>query len=82
MELNKINEILKKELEIENNFLINNIEKQKKQIFELKNSNEKLKQENIYIKNEYENLKKEYDAIIYSRSFKIIKRIKSIIKRG
>lgn len=42
---------------------------------------DELKKDNLYFKEENERLNKELDAIIYSRSYKIIKKINKLIGR-
>ncbi len=68
MELNKKNEIINKELIIENNILIENLQKKREEV-------QNLKKENEY-------LRRKLDQIIYSRSYKAVQKIKKIIKRG
>lgn len=68
MEVEKELEIINRELEIENNTLVQNIEKRKEQIKILQDENKKLREE--------------LDKIIYSRSYKMMQKIKGIIKRG
>ena len=84
---NNEDQILKRELEIENNLLIQNIsqfkyqvQEKEKEIEELKKENSILKNENIITKESYKNLQDEYNKIIYSRSYKITRKIINIIK--
>lgn len=72
MEEKKKLEILKRELEIENNILKQNYKQEKD---ENKKKIDRLEQE----RNE---LQSKLDSIIYSRSYKLIQKIKNILKRG
>lgn len=68
MELSEKLKIINQELTIENNFL-----------------KEKLKEQNTYIKTleeEKQNLREELDSIIYSRSYKIMQKVKKVVKRS
>lgn len=82
------NEILKRELEIENNVLIQNIknlkaqtQEKEKKINELEKNNKTLISNYNKLQNDYNFFKDEYNKIIYSRSYKFIMKIKSLIKR-
>lgn len=67
MELNNKMDIINRELTIENNVLIENMQKKDRYIESLEKQNRTL-QENL-------------DSIIYSRSYKAVQKIKKIIKR-
>lgn len=68
MELSEKLKIINRELELEKNILMSNIEENKKYI-------QLLEQEN-------QELRESLDKIIYSRSYKMMQKIKRIIKRG
>lgn len=89
METIKKYEILNNELTIENEILMNNLQKiksdceqTKKLNIELEYKNIELKNSNEFLKKEYEELRNEMDKIKYSRSYKFINKIKKIVKRG
>lgn len=67
MELNNKMDIVNRELTIENNVLIENMQKKDRYIESLEKQNRTL-QENL-------------DSIIYSRSYKAVQKIKKLIKR-
>lgn len=75
MEENKKNEILKKTYEIEKSVLMENLKKRDIDIENLKNENNRLIDIN-------KNLQSELDKIIYSRSYKIVKKLTKLVKRG
>ena len=81
MELIEITNILNKELKIENEVLMQNMEKKNSIIKELEQENINLKNENNRLKQEYENIQKEYNKIIYSRSYKLTQKIVKFIKK-
>ena len=81
MELIEITNILNKELKIENEVLMQNMEKKNSIIKELEQENIKLKNENNRLKQEYEKIQKEYNKIIYSKSYKIMQKIVKFIKK-
>lgn len=81
MELIEISNILNKELKIENEVLMQNMEKKKSTIKELEQENINLKNENNRVKQEYEKIQEEYNKIIYSRSYKITQKIVKLIKK-
>ena len=81
--------IINKELEIENNILIENLKNKEKKMDNLKKENELLEQKNEDLKAEKEfiikenqDLRDELDKIVYSRSYKMIQKAKKIIRRG
>lgn len=89
MDLNETTKILNKELQIENDVLMQNIEKKNISIKELENKNadlisniDTLTKNYKDLQEEYKILQNEYNKIIYSRSYKIIQKVKRIIKRG
>lgn len=67
MELSEKFDIIKKELELEKEILIKNNEESKKRI--------------QFLENENKELRESLDKIIYSRSYKIMNKIKKVIKR-
>lgn len=67
MELNNKMDIINRELTIENNVLIENMQRKDRYIESLEKQNRTL-QENL-------------DSIIYSRSYKAVQKIKRLIKR-
>ena len=73
--------VLNKELEIENNILMEKIKEKTNLNEEYKKENRQLKEENEYLKNEYEKLSSEMERIIYSRSYKIASTISKKLKR-
>ena len=80
---NNEDQIIKRELEIENTVLIQNINQFKKKIQEKENYIKELELENKELKIVQENfydLQEKYNKIIYSRSYKIAKKIMKIIK--
>lgn len=80
---NNEDQIIKRELEIENTVLIQNINQFKKKIQEKENYIKELELENKELKIVQENfydLQEKYNKIIYSRSYKITKKIMKIIK--
>lgn len=81
MELIEITNILNKELKIENEVLMQNMEKKNSIIKELEQENINLKNENSRLKQKYENIQKEYNKIIYSRSYKLTQKIVKLIKK-
>ena len=81
MELNEIAKILNKELKIENEVVMQNMEKKNSIIKELEQENINLKNENNRLKQEYEKIQKEYNKIIYSRSYKLTQKIVKLIKK-
>lgn len=81
MELNEIVDILNKELKIENEVLMHNMEKKKSTIKELEQENINLKNENNRLKQEYEKIQEEYNKIIYSRSYKLTQKLVKLIKK-
>lgn len=74
MNENNKGDIINKELTIENGVLMENIQKKDKYIESLEKEKEKLKEDN-------KRLQENLDSIIYSRSYKFIKKINKIIKR-
>lgn len=82
MEENRKIKFINKELQIENDVLMSNLQKKIDENEELKSENENLKKENENLKNENQNLRSELDKIVYSRSYKMIQKAKKIIKRG
>lgn len=68
------NDIMTKELVIENRVLIENMQKRNKYIEDLKNENQNLNEKN-------KALQESLDLIMNSRSYKLIRKIKKIIKR-
>ncbi|MBO4816590.1 MAG: hypothetical protein J5507_06900 [Clostridia bacterium] len=81
MELNEIINILNKELKIENEVLMQNMEKKNTKISELEQENINLKNENSRIKQEYEKIQQEYNKIVYSRSYKLTQKLVKLIKK-
>lgn len=81
MELNEVAKILNKELKIENEVVMQNMEKKNTKINELEHENINLKNENIRLKQEYEKIQEKYNKIIYSRSYKITQKIVKLIKK-
>ena len=81
MELNEVANILNKELKIENEVLMQNMEKKNTKISELEHENIDLKNENTRLKQEYEKIQEKYNKIIYSRSYKITQKIVKLIKK-
>lgn len=81
MELNEITNILNKELKIENEVLMQNMEKKNTKISELEQENINLKNENNRIKQEYEKIQQEYNKIVYSRSYKLTQKLVKLIKK-
>ena len=81
MELNEIINILNKELKIENEVLMQNMEKKNTKISELEQENINLKNENNRIKQEYEKIQQEYNKIVYSRSYKLTQKLVKLIKK-
>lgn len=75
MELNEKNILINKELIIENDILMENLEQKKKEAQELKEKNQQL--ENIN-----HDLREQLDAITYSRSYKLTQALKKIVKRS
>lgn len=75
MELNEKNILINKELIIENDILMENLEQKKKEVQELKEKNQQL--ENIN-----HDLREQLDAITYSRSYKLTQALKKIVKRS
>lgn len=86
MEISEKYKILNKELNIENKILMENMQnkmnKTNEEMSKLKHENLVLKDENEFLKKEYEKLRIDMDKIIYSRSYKILNKLKGIIKRG
>lgn len=78
MEKLQVIQILKDELQLENEILMHNLEKKNQRIEELQEVEQTLENE----KKEYDRLLKEYNKIIYSRSYKMIQKLKGIIKKG
>ena len=78
MEKLEVIQILKDELQLENEILMHNLEKKNQRIEELQEVEQTLENE----KKEYDRLLKEYNKIIYSRSYKMIQKLKGIIKKG
>lgn len=68
MELSEKLEIINRELELEKEILIKNNEESKKRIQLLEKENKELRAS--------------LDEILYSRSYKIMNRIKKVMKRG
>lgn len=66
MELSEKFDIIKKELELEKEILIKNNEENKKRI--------------QFLENENKELRESLDKIIYSRSYKIMNKIKKVMK--
>lgn len=66
MELSEKFDIIKKELELEKEILIKNNEESKKRI--------------QFLENENKELRESLDKIIYSRSYKIMNKIKKVMK--
>lgn len=81
MELNEVAKILNKELKIENEVVMQNMEKKNTKISELEKENINLKNENSRLKQEYEKIQEKYNKIIYSRSYKITQKIVKLIKK-
>lgn len=81
MELIEITNILNKELKIENEVLMQNMEKKNSIIKELEQENINLKNENSRIKQEYEKIQQEYNKIVYSRSYKLTQKLVKLIKK-
>lgn len=81
MDLSEITKILNKELKIENEVLMQNVEKKNTIIKELKHENTNLKNENNRLKQEYEKIQENYNKIIYSRSYKLTQKIVKLIKK-
>lgn len=75
MELIEKLTLLKEELELENNLLKKKLKEKDEYMKELKKQNTELIENN-------KSLREELDAIIYSRSYKIIQKCKRLIKRG
>lgn len=89
MEAKKQNEIINRELVIENNVLMENLQKANEKVKNIQDDNQKLKNENQELKNRVKELEdrerqlqEELDKIIYSRSYKLIQKVKKIIQRG
>lgn len=82
------NEILLKTLQKENDLIIENTNKLKNKCNDLQNELNKVKAENDYqklvnsnLKEERDRLQQQLDSILYSRSYKIIQKIKKIVGR-
>lgn len=74
MNENGKNDIINRELAIENSVLLENMQKKNIYIENLEEEKQRLKKENKVLR---ENL----DSIMYSRSYKIIQKVKKIVKR-
>lgn len=81
MELNEVAKVLNKELKIENEVVMQNMEKKNTKISELEKENINLKNENSRLKQEYEKIQEKYNKIIYSRSYKLTQRLVKLIKK-
>ncbi len=84
---NNEEQILKKELEIENEVLMQNIkqfqdkiQEQEKEIQKIEVEKKILKDDNINIRKSYDMLQDEYNKIIYSRSYRITRKIVNLLK--
>lgn len=74
MNENSKNDIINRELTIENSILMENIQKKDRYIENLQEEKQNLEKRN-------RDLQKKLDSIIYSRSYKVIQKVKKIIKR-
>lgn len=74
MDINNKKDIIYRELIIENNILMDNMEKIKSENTKYKECNKRLTEDN-------KKLQEELDKITYSRSYKLIKMLKKIIRR-
>ena len=82
-----VDQILSRELEIENSLLMQNMKNLKNKMLEKDNKIKELEIENNVLKNntlimqqDFYKLQEEYNKIIYSRTYKITKKIIKIIK--
>ena len=74
MDINNKKDIIYRELIIENNILMDNMEKIKSENTKYKECNKRLTEDN-------KKLQEELDKITYSRIYKLIKMLKKIIRR-
>ena len=84
-EIEKI-KLLKDELEIENQILKEKLKKSKKTMAQQENEiKELVNQKNLTIKNlesQKNEIQEKLDKILYSRSYKVIRKLNGILKRG
>lgn len=81
MEQDKKNEFLLKELSLENEILKNNMKQKQGELENILKSKFELENENTVLRKQLISTKEEIDSIKNSRSYRIIRKVKKILRR-